>query len=246
MLGPAFYFSTIRKVTVGIGAMFNNLHLVDGPQDLKVPLSYASREAYWSKLREQDSTGNVLTSTTLPRMSFYMTGLAYDPTRQKNAMNITKSQSTTLNTNYLKQLQSVPYDLAFEVTLYVREVEDGLQLIEQILPTFTPSYNLSLNLLPQMGFTQDVQIVLDDIATEDNYEDGFSTNRIITWTLNLTAKVNIYQPIFDVARINKATANVYTDKSMTNLLEDIGVSVIPSTAKKTDNYTIDTTITPAP
>jgi len=242
--GNPYYFSSIRKVVVGIGAMFNNLKLVDGGKTIKVPLAYAAREAYWSKLREQDDTGNRLTETTLPRMSFYMTGLEYDPTRQKNALNRNQTQSTTNPNNVFSQLQPIPYNLAFEVIVYAREIEDSLQLIEQILPTFTPSYNLSLNMIPQMNFSQDVPIILDGVSTEDNYEEGLSGNRIITWNLNLTAKSNLYPPVVDSARISKQTTTTFLEPSMTNQLEKIGVAVNPISAKITDPHTIDTTVTP--
>jgi len=240
--GNPYYFSSIRKVVVGIGAMFNNLKLVGGGQTIKVPLAYAAREAYWSKLHEQDATGNRLFETTLPRMSFYMTGLDYDPTRQKNALNRNQTQSTTNPNNLFSQLQPIPYNLAFEVIVYTREIEDSLQLIEQILPTFTPSYNLSLNMIPQMNFSQDVPIVLDGVTTEDNYEEGLSGNRIITWNLALTAKSNLYPPVVDSARISKQTTTTFLQPSMTTQLEQIGVAVVPLTAKITDPHTISTTI----
>jgi len=241
--GNPYYFSTIRKVVVGIGAMFNNLHLVDGTSNVKVPLAYAAREAYWSKLHEQNSSGGVLTETTLPRMSFYMTGLQYDPTRQKHPLNARQFQSLSTPTNVLRQLQSIPYDLSFEIVVYCREIEDSLQLIEQILPTFTPSYNLSIDFIPSMGFSQDVPVILNEVTTEDNYEEGLSSNRIITWNLSLTAKANIYQPVSDAKRINKADATIYMEPSMTTQLENIGVVVNPLSAKVTDPHTIVTTIT---
>jgi len=175
-------------------------------------------------------------------MSFYMTGLDYDPTRQKNALNRNQTQSTTNPNNLFSQLQPIPYNLAFEVIVYTREIEDSLQLIEQILPTFTPSYNLSLNMIPQMNFSQDVPIVLDGVTTEDNYEEGLSGNRIITWNLALTAKSNLYPPVVDSARISKQTTTTFLQPSMTTQLEQIGVAVVPLTAKITDPHTISTTI----
>jgi len=241
--GVPFYFSTIRKVVVGVGAMFNNLHLVSGGKDIKVPLAYAAREAYWSKLREQDSTGNVLTETTLPRMSFFMTGVAYDGERQKHKLTNRSVQSTTNPNNVFSQLSPVPYDLNFEINIYTREIEDSLQLIEQILPTFTPSYNLTLNLIPQMNVVQDVPVVLNDVSMEDNFESGLDENRLTTWTLSLVAKTYLFPAIKDTARISKATISEYVEPSMTTQLQQIGIAVVPSTATQTDPHNITTTIT---
>jgi len=254
MLGTPFYFSTIRKTVVGIGAMFNNIHLIDTDingvtvKDTKVPLAYATRQAYWTKLKEEQrgkGSQNATSRVTLPRMSFDMVGLAYDSTRQKHALGKRSAPSSNSN-NLLKQLNPVPYDLSFEVKIYVKEVEDGLQIIEQILPTFTPSYNLSLKMIPEMGIVEDVQVSLESVDSEDNYEDGFDTNRIIVWTLGLVAKTHIYQPIKDVASTKETITSMYDNASMTNQLSTLGVAVLPSTATTTDPYTIPTTSTLAP
>jgi len=256
MLGQPFYFSTIRKTVVGIGAMFNNLHLIDFDnlgavvKDIKVPLSYAKREGYWSKLREEQqnatpgSTAGVRMS--LPRMSFDMVGMDYDASRQKHALNKRSVQSPT-NVNMLKkQLGPVPYNLSFEVNIYTKDVEDGLQLIEQILPTFTPSYNISIKMIPDMNIVEDVQVVLDSVSSEDSYESGLEENRIITWTLQLTAKTHIYQPITEQATIKSTLTTIYNQPNMTNMLSSMGVTVSPAIATRVDTHNIITTSTLGP
>ena len=40
----------------------------------------------------------------------------------------------------------VPYNMQFELNIMCKLNDDALQIVEQILPFFQPSYNLTVNL----------------------------------------------------------------------------------------------------
>jgi len=254
MFGTPFYFSTIRKITVGIGTMFNNIHVVttDGlgntVKNRKVPLAYAPRQGYYSKLFEAQPTGDGVADVqaTLPRMSFNLEGLEYDPTRKMNSVGTRSAPSATSADVLLKQLNPVPYNFNFNIAVFTKNEEDGLQILEQILPTFTPHYNIVVNEIPEMSIKRDVPVLLSAVSKEDNYQEGFQTNRIITWSIDLIVKGHVYQPFGDAAIIKKAITTLYDEPSMTHQLETIGVEVNPLTAAETDPHTIVTTVTHAP
>ena len=68
----------------------------------------------------------------------------YDPVRklnstQKNSYILT-SDKKTLRTQYIP----VPYDLQFILSIFVRNADDGTQILEQILPYFMPDWNTTL------------------------------------------------------------------------------------------------------
>ena len=95
---------------------------------------------------------------TLPRLSFEMMGMTYDPSRKQNT-NIRNYAQTA--TGVKGQYNPVPYNFDFNLYLYVRNIEDGTQVIEHILPYFTPDYTIKLNLVPEMGIVKEIPVVLN-------------------------------------------------------------------------------------
>jgi hypothetical protein len=210
------YNRIIRKLIVGFGNLFNNITLVRYNPDeseaerFVVPITYATKEQYVMRL-EEDYNLDKKVQTTLPRLSFEMTGLSYDATRKQNTN--TKAFAQTPN-GVLSQYNPVPYNFQFSLSLYVRNIEDGTQVIEHILPYFTPDYTIKLNLIPEMGIVKEVPIVLNDTNYEVTYEgDASSKPRIIIWTLNFTVKGFVYGKISNVHGLIK--------NSITNILNDI-------------------------
>ena len=206
---------------------------------MKVPRSYPSRAHYRAKIQQEHDA----VALTLPRMTFFMEGLTYDSDRQLNPLLRAQGTSTNAN-NKLSQFQPVPYDFNFNVSVFSKYVEDGLRIVEQIIPTFSPSYNLTLKEIPSLGIITDVPVILNSVTQEDNFADGFQENRLITWSFDLTVKGNMYQPITDSAVIKQVTSNLTDSTSLTKTLGSLGIGVNPSTAAVTDPYTVVKTATP--
>ena len=151
------------------------------------------------------------------------------------ALNITSvgSGTSTLSQSYSRQFNPVPYNFEFTLNLFVKYVDDGLQIIEQILPYFTPFYTVTLN---------DIQITLTSVNQSDEYEGAVEEDRIINWTLTFVANSWIYPPISDSKIIKTAITNFY-QLDTTQKLSTVTVEVNPITADRDDVYTINTTIT---
>jgi hypothetical protein len=89
MLGNEhFYNRTIRKVVVAFGTMFNDIHVVrynkagtTAYEKFKVPLNYGAKEKYFTRINA-DPTLTKSIATSVPRMSFDMTGMSYDTARK--------------------------------------------------------------------------------------------------------------------------------------------------------------------
>jgi len=200
MFGIIYNNRVIRKYITAFGSLFTNTTLSrfnkDGSEQerLIVPIQFGEKEKYIQVL-EGDPLADKNISITLPQMSFDMTGLKYDPTRkmQTTIVNYAQNPAGGISTQYVP----VPYDFQFSLYLYVRNVEDGTQIIEQILPFFTPDYTLRITTIPAMGITQGIPIILNDTDYEVNNtgpHDGLDTRSII-WTLNFTLKGYIYGPV---------------------------------------------------
>jgi hypothetical protein len=208
------YNRVIRKLVVGFGNLFDNITLyrfkTDNTESERfiVPIAYASKERYVMRL-EEDLTLDKKVQTTLPRMSFEMAGLTYDSSRKQNT-NIKNFAGTNVATGVIGQYNPVPYNFDFNLYIYVRNIEDGTQIIEHILPYFTPDYTIKLNLIPEMGIVKEVPIILNSTSHDIIYEGGRENEtRMIIWTLNFTVKGFVFGKTSETGVINRAFVSVY-------------------------------------
>ena len=125
-------------------------------------------------------------------MGFDITGFSYDPTRKTNKLRKTKATSVDgLSSSY--NYNEVPYNVSFGLYAFSRNHDDNLQIIEQILPYFTPEFIVTLK-VNDINSKVDVPIVLNGVSTEEDYEGDFDTRRNITSSLEFTAKTYVYGP----------------------------------------------------
>jgi hypothetical protein len=197
MLGNYFYHEILKKTTIGFGTLFNNIRIVhkdDNGNDqsiMKVPLAYGPIQKFLARLEQQPDLSSKQT-LTLPRMSFEMKSLQYDPTRKTS---ITQTFNASNDGNAVKVYMPVPYNIGFELSIMTKLNEDALQIIEQILPYFQPSLNITINLISSIGEKKDIPIVLENIQFQDNYIGGFDEKRTLIHTLNFTAKTALFGPV---------------------------------------------------
>lgn len=239
------YSKIIRKITTGFSELFSNITLIRyNPDDTEqerflVPIAHATKELYVMRL-EADPNLDKKIQMTLPRLSFEMNGLTYDASRKQNT-NIKNFAQT--GEGVIAQYMQVPYNMDFSLYLYVRNIEDGTQIIEHILPYFTPDYTIKINLIPEMGMVKEVPIILNSTEYEINYEgDRDSSSRMIIWTLNFTAKAFLYRDASESGLIKHATVNIY-NKSNQALMAKAEAIVDPFNATPNSEYTIISTLT---
>lgn len=234
-----FYWSTIRRSIVAFGNMFNNIDIArldangNLVQTMRVPLSYAPRQKFLARIAALPTVENRDIQVNLPRMSFEMTGLQYDFNRKTSFIQQNRTINTTgsaASTQYIP----TPYNIGVSLYLYAKNQDDGLQVIEQILPYFNPDYNLTFRSIPELGLTNDMMIVLDSVNYEDQYEGDFSTRRAIIWSLNFTVKLNFYGPITRTGVIRKVGANIFGDEALTANIENYTAEISPAGANIRD------------
>ena len=190
MLGNYSYHEIFRKTIVAFGTLFNNIELRRQDEVMKVPLAYGPKDKFLARLDQVPDPTNKRVQITLPRIGFEISGVSYDPTRKVAPTQKIKIPSTS--TKNKQMFMPVPYNISFELAIISKNQDDGLQILEQILPVFQPHYNLSIKLVPSMNETKDVPIVLQNIDYEDSYEGDFATRRAIIYTLQFTAKTFLY------------------------------------------------------
>ena len=201
MLGSTFYHQTIRKYVAVFGTLFNDINIERKNSSgtvverLKVPLAYGPKQKWLLAVQDTTADRKVIATRT-PRMGFAMTGIFYDTARKLNTIgrNV-KANTSSTTTSMVTMYNPVPYNFDFELFILVKNAEDGTQILEQILPYFTPEFTVTVNTIPDMNIKADVPIVLNSSSVADEYEGGLSTRRTITWTLSFVLKGFIYPNI---------------------------------------------------
>lgn len=212
--GNVYYHGIIRKSIVAFGRLFSDIYIdrkqgdsVNGTtaQRLQVPLAYAPKEKWLVRL-DSDPNLEMNTYTSLPRMSFEITDYNYDSSRKSTRMQQIKGP--TVNGSAQSVYTPVPYNVGMNLYILTKTQEDGLQILEQILPTFTPEYTLTINSLPDLGVKIDVPIILNNVSVQDEYDGSFQERRFVTHTLAFTMKVNLFGPVSGQNVIQQVNANV--------------------------------------
>lgn len=239
MLGQStFYFSLIRSYVVAFGSLFNDITIdrVDSSGNetkaLTVPLAYGPKERYLTReIQNPDLLRPI--SQVWPRMAFEITDFRYDATRK---LTNTGSTTTTAQSSGFSSTQynPVPYNITFKLSVLSRNTEDALRIVEQILPFFSPTLNISINLIPQMNYgNTTIPITLTSVHQDEEYENSFESKEYVIWELEFLMKAYLWGPIntsgiitnvivnFD---ITDANAN-YTAVGNTSVSEYI--SIIP-------------------
>ena len=218
MLGQYFYNESLRKCIIAFGSLFNDIYIQrkDGStvsQSMKVPLAYGPKQKFMVRL-DADPNLDQKVAITLPRIGFEIAGFDYDPSRKLNRI-IKRKKVANTSDKALKQMSTqyspVPYNLNFELFVMTKNSDDGIQIVEQILPFFQPEYTVTINEVPEMDVVRDVPIVLNNIGYEDTYTGSFTERRAIIYTLNFTAKAYVYGPVDTSKPITKAEATIYAD-----------------------------------
>ena len=150
-------------------------------------------------------------------MSYEMTGLSYDSSRKQ----ITNTKQFYNSSNGItQQYAPVPYDFDFKLYLYVRNIEDATQVLEHIIPYFTPDYTIKLNLIPEMGMVKEIPLILNSTQKDIRYEGNRETDpRLIIWTLNFTAKGYIFGKTTGVGLIKHSITNILNDITPEDIVE---------------------------
>ena len=218
MFGTWFYHKRVRMAVSVFGSLFNNLYVLrqnsagETISQVKVPLSYAPARSFIQRLEEmrdgEEQERRV--AMKLPRMSFEITSMTYDPSRQLPKTNSFGSITTDNNKKNLFYT-AVPYDITFDVNVYAKSQDDALQIVEQILPYFNPQYNISVKPFHEdhPEIVEDVPIILQGTSFSDDYEGSIGDRRTIIYTLSFVMKLSFYGPNSTSNVIREVNNNLY-------------------------------------
>jgi len=231
-----FYNEILRRTIIGFGTLFNSISIKQDGSPLRVPLAYGPTQKFLARLNQSPDL-NKATSLSLPRMSFEFTGLTYDPSRKVTTTQKIVVQNPDSDTPDEKKVyMPVPYNMQFELAVMCKLNDDALQIVEQILPYFQPSYNLSVNLVGSINEKRDIPVILENITMQDDYEGDFESRRVLLYTLRFTAKTYLFGPVTDASKdiITKSTVNYLTGTDTSNAQRNLTYSVVPRAIQNYD------------
>ena len=249
-----FYHQRIRRSVAMFGRLFNDIYVLrtDANDQVlsqqKVPLAYAPKAKFLERIRENpDLYNDQRVAIKLPRMSFEMTSMVYDPQRQLSKTNqmLVRNTSST-DTRSSKMYSGVPYILGFQLSVYAKNQDDALQIVEQIFPYFNPQYTLTIKPFDDFqDIKEDVPVVLVGASFSDDYEGSVEQRRTIIYTLDFEMKVMFYGPISDSSIIREANVEFYTKDAEMNdsdKLQTLTVEPNPLNVSPDSDYGFTTTI----
>jgi len=218
MFGTYFYHKRVRSAVSVFGSLFNNLFVLrknsagETISQVKVPLSYAPKRNFISRLESMNNGEQAerRVAIKLPRMSFEITSITYDNTRQLNKMNTLNKVLSGSTVSRQKIFSHTPYNINFDLNIYAKSQDDALQIVEQIFPFFTPQYTVTVKPFSNIAdLTEDVPITLTSTNFSDDFEGAIEQRRTIIYTLSFEMKVNFYGPLNTSKIIREVSNNIF-------------------------------------
>jgi len=234
MLNSYFYHGLLRKYVIYFGTLFNDINIQrtdeneDVVQDFLVPIAYGPKQKFIARLEQEPDVNTNEASIVLPRLSFEITGFQYDATRKLPTLNRIVKQGS-----FPERISSVytpvPYNITFQLAIYTKNAEDGMKILEQILPYFTPEWTSTIHVMPEIGLSLDIPVVLTGTSMSDQYQGNLNdmARRYIIHTLTFNMKGYFFGPIGSTGVIKRSIVNMYNnsltrtaDLSVTSYITD--------------------------
>lgn len=245
MFGNWFYHKRVRTAVSVFGSMFNNLYVLREKSDgsilsqVKVPLSYAPKRNFIQRLAEMSKGEEAerRVAIKLPRMSFEINNISYDAERQLPKVNQFQTPAIEDDQKRIKMYTSVPYDISFTLSIYAKTQDDALQIVEQVLPYFTPQYTVTVTPFGNdLDIKEDVPIVLTGVSFEDTYEGPLEQRRTIVYDLTFDMKMSFYGPKEEYGVIRNVNNNFYLIDDSDTFIQNLQISPDPIDVNPDSDY----------
>jgi len=235
-----FNHKTIRRLVVAFATLFNGYQIQkpDGSM-VDVPIHWASKQKWYTQLKENAEKDELL-AITLPRMGFVISSINYDFLRKTSSLNKVYAKDPADENRLLRTHAPVPYTIDFDLFIASRTADEGLQLIEQIIPFFTPSFNITITEIDELTVERDIPIKLNAVHPDFQTEGTFDGDDIKLWDLQFSMEVNFYKNVSSVGVIKKVIIDTYPslNPDAEPIKSRITSEIDPETAYIDDEYEI--------
>lgn len=226
MFTDYFYNAITKKAVTVFGTLFNNISIRryesnNVVQNVKVPLSYGPKSKFLARIKEQADLTDQKLALKLPRMSFEITSFTSDTERKLNPLNDFSVVSPNNPQKASKAYTPVNYILSFSLFIYTKNADDMFQILEQILPFFTPEYTVTVKDLEFNGSRTDIPIILGGVKPSDEYEGEIAEKRTMIYDLSFSMKVPYVRPSKEFGQIKVIELNYINQETFKPLEQDI-------------------------
>lgn len=219
-----FYRQSIKRHAVAFMSLFTDIAVqrFDANnallQTVKVPIAYGPREKYVELLRANPDLDRPV-GITMPRMACEITSLSYDQTRKFNSTKMLSTYSANTPSDSAFTFVPIPVDIGWRLSVMTRTSDDANQIVEQILPFFSPEWVNRVRLIDELGIEFNIPVIFLSAQINDNYDNSPNqSRRILTWTMNFKMKGYLIGPPNTSALIKIAQINI-SDQSNTTMFQ---------------------------
>lgn len=196
-----YYPGIIRKVTTGFMSLFTNIRIAKYDTDntilnyRSVPITFGSKQKFLSEIKKNTQMEFNL---SLPRIAVLITGIKANPGKNTGpeTMSIFKPSISTTQINEI--FRPIAYTLDFTVSVLSLHLSEITQIMEQILPFYSPYKNITIqefDMVPE--YTRDLKVLLTGITPNFTELDGITEEEIkkFNWDLNFSIDCFLYKPV---------------------------------------------------
>jgi hypothetical protein len=249
-----FYNKVIWTHVAAFADIFNEMSVVNYDRDGKaigwkpVPVTLAPKEKVVAELIADPSTPDKTPPNFLPRISIVWNGITRNVERQRGQLEkrrITVDYTDLENPQAIMDIQTVPYDMNFELTIWTKYMDDMAQILENILPFFNPEAPVSLY-ERGIGIERQVKVSLESVAPNFVVELADPDRRVLQCNLGFKMECNFYKPQLPIGKpIKRVTMRMGADVSKRNPVDpniegaEISSFLLPSVSGSMDYLDMD-------
>ncbi len=246
-----FYHKTIETMSLAFGSLFVGLQFMkynpDGTEHSRqlLPIELANKSK-WYRRKEEDPNLDRKQAIILPRAAYEMTKMEYDPSRKLNKTLKFQTNTGTSSKEFVRS--PVPYNFHFRFYIISKTLGELYQVIEQIVPGFTPDNTISVKLLTSglVSSPIDIPISLLNIEISDSYEGSLEDRRVIEGSLDFVMKGYLFGPMKSnniIKHVETQFYNPTTEKEFAEIVVEPFIDGVPlSEIKESDAWKIAITI----
>ena len=243
MFSNQFYHQTLRRYVVAFGNMFDDIVVRrlnasnEIIQSIMVPIAYGPKQKWLVRIRQNPEL-KAQVALQLPRLGFEITGMNYDGARRLTGTTKNVALRASDKNKLDRQYVPVPWDISFALYAYVKNSDDGAQIVEQIVPFFGPEWTNTVNVVPSMGIKMDVPTILQGLTVDDVYEGDYDSRQTLVYTFNFTMKGWFFGPVRAQGVIKRAQTDLHVVEPVANSDVLYGIQYQKCTSEELDEAAV--------
>lgn len=208
MLGKTWYHKSIKKVIATFATLFSEVVIVTGDnKEVKVPIHFAQKSKLIESMMGNEDVRNMYVDVGLPVFGFEIVNYSYQPEVMTNPLNI-QHQRLTSSDDKEFMFTSVPYSIGIELYLLADTMDSMYQVIEQVVPFFTPQLTLKITDKDLYGLTTNITFDLTAVSQDVQYESSFDEKKVISCNFSFIVHTKLHSNPRSLTRIREIIVNM--------------------------------------